>query len=120
MQLVRAGNHRGAQLVAETETVATELEVLFELRDFLAGGLDKVRLGHVDASRFRDPEKLGRGATPAQRCLDGLAKGNELWFPTKGEAIEAARPAYERAQRKAADNAQIRREQNRGAAAFAR
>lgn len=121
MALVRVGNHRGAQLVAETETVATERVVLVELRDnFLAGGLDKMRLGHVDVSRFRDPDKLGHGATPAERCLDGLAQGNELWFPTKTEAIEAARPAFERAHRKAGEAAAIRREQNRAAAAFAR
>lgn len=122
MALVRAGNHRGAQLVAEVDTVAAELEALCEIRDgfLIAGGYEAMRLGHVDASRWRDPDKLGRGSTPAERCLDGLAQGNELWFPTKQEAIEAARPAYERAQRKAESVAQVRRAQNHAAAAFAR
>lgn len=120
MALVRAGNHRGAQLVAETETVATELEVLFELRDFLAGGLDRLRLGHVDCSRWKDADRLGRGATPAERFLDGLAQGNEIYFPTKEEAIEQARPTFERTQAKADETAAIRKAQNAAAGAFAR
>lgn len=119
--LVRSGDHRGAQLVAEVEPIAAELESLFELRDdFLTGGLDKMRLGHVDCSRGKDPDKLGRGATPAERFLDGLAQGNELHFATKQEAIEAAKPAFERAQQKADETAAIRRQQNAASQAFAR
>jgi hypothetical protein len=122
MQLVRDGNHKGAQLVAESDTAATELEMLYGLRDdFLSGGLDKMRLGHVDCSRWRDPDKPGRGATPAERCVDGLIEQeNELWFPTRDQALNAARPIFEKDKAKADENAAVRRAQNAAAQAFAR
>ncbi|WP_139818531.1 hypothetical protein [Mycobacterium celatum] len=122
MQLVRDGNHKGAQLVAGTDAAATELEVLYDLRDdFLSGGFDKMTLGHVDCSRWRDPDKPGRGATPAERCLDGLIEQeNELWFPTRDQALDAARPIFERDKAKADENAAVRRTQNAAAQAFAR
>jgi hypothetical protein len=122
MALVRRGDHHGAQLVAEVDTVAAELEALYELRDgyITPGGYEAMRLGHVDASRWRNPERPGRGDTPAESFLDGLASRNRLWFPTAAEAVEEARPFYEKANRKAAHDAEIRREQNHAAAAFAR
>jgi hypothetical protein len=121
MQLVRAGDHRGAQLVAEVDVAAAELDALYGIRDgyLAAGGYDAMRLGPVDASRWRDPEQPGRGDTPAARFLDGLRRGNTLWFPTKSEALDAAEPAYQRAQRKAERDAQVRRQQNRDATTFA-
>ncbi len=124
MQLVRAGDHKAAQLVAETDTIAAELEALYQLRDghLTPGGLESMRLGHgVDASRWRDgaPHKSGKGDTPAARFLDGLTRGNKLWYPTQAEAVEAARPIWNKLQGQAEAAEQARQSQNRDAAAFA-
>jgi hypothetical protein len=120
MQLVRVGDHRAAQLVAGVDVVAAELDALYSIRDgyLAAGGYEAMRLGPVDASRWRDPEHAGRGNSVADRFLDGLRNGNQLWFPTKTEARAAAQPVYDKLQHQAEQAAKIRRQRNRNAAAF--
>ena len=125
MALVRTGEHKAAQAVAETNSIAAELDALYQLRDgyLVPGGLETMRPGHgVDATRWRDgnPHKAGKGDTPATRYLDGLVRcGNTLWYPTQAEAIDAARPAWLKLQGQHQEAERIRREQNRAAAAFA-
>ena len=121
MTLVRAGDHKGAQFVAEVDVVAAELDAIYSLRDgyVVRGGSDAMRVGSVDASRWRDPERPGRGNSIAEQFLNGLHRGNTLWFPTPAEAVATAQPVYDKLQRKAEQAAQVRRNQNRNAAAFA-
>lgn len=121
MQLVRDGDHKGAQLVAEVDTVAAELDTLYSLRDgyLYRGGYESLRVGPVDASRWKNPDTPGRGTSVAAQFLDGLTRKNTLWFPTQGQAVEAAQPAYRREKAEAEQRERIRREQNARARAFA-
>jgi hypothetical protein len=99
-QLVRTGRHDEARLYADCEIIATELDQLYTLRDLYLtpGGGDAVRVGHFDASRWRNPTKVENhlhGGTLAENYLAGLGAGGALWYPSAEEAVDAAQPLYD-------------------------
>lgn len=112
---VRAGDHKAARLVAELDAVAAELDELYQIRDlFLTpGGPEGMRVGGVDASRWRNPAQPGRGTSLAEGFLDGLHRGNTLWYPTAAQAVEAAQPVHDAQGRKAEHDSEIRAQQGR-------
>jgi hypothetical protein len=104
--LVREGRHDDAQAVAAVDITAAELNELYNLRDqhIVPGGAQALSVGHVNASRWRDPIAAAHysgGATLAEQFLTGLKGGVELWFPTPEEAVEVAQPIYARLQAEA-------------------
>jgi hypothetical protein len=104
--LVRERRVKDAQALAEVDIAAVELDALYNLRDrFLTpGGGQALTVGHVNASRWRDPIAAGHyvsGSTLAEHFASGLRAGIELWYPTPEEAVEVAQPMYAKLQRKA-------------------
>jgi hypothetical protein len=121
--LIRGGRHDDARQVAERDIAGQELHALYEFRDLYLtpGGPAAMRLGTVDASRWRDPEAVDHklhGDSVTARYLAGLRGGGTLWYPTVEEAVEAARPLYDMLTRDAKEAA-ARQRQVGGFAAFA-
>lgn len=124
--LVRARRVADAQRLAEVDTVAAELDELYELRYALVrrGYLAMIVEGsRTDCTRWRDPRPVDHNArgsdSRAQHLLRGLRSGGELWYPSASEARAAAQPIADEARRKADRAAQTRREQESSASAFA-
>src|ERR1700739_43642 len=104
--LVRDRRVKEAQALAEVGIVAAELDALYSLRDrfLVPGGVQALSVGHVNASRWRDPivaEHHASGRTLAEQYISGLRAGVELWSSTPEEAVEVAQPIYAKLQRKA-------------------
>lgn len=94
--LVRAGRHPDAQLLAEVDVAAAELRELWSIRDqYLSDGADTLRVGGWDCSRWRDERPVDHHAgnfAPGltEHLLGGLRVGAELWYPSATEAVDAA------------------------------
>jgi hypothetical protein len=117
--LVRAGRQSDATLLAERDTIAADLKVLFEMRDayLVPGGGKALTVNGVRCDVWKDPDAAGhaRGKTPAERYVAGLAAGCQLWYPSPAEAITAATVI---AEKRSAD-AQRRRQSERGVSSVA-
>lgn len=110
--LVRAGRQQDAQLLAEVDVAAAELVALWDLRDrYLTDGADTLKVGGWDCSRWRDERPVDHHAgnfapSLTGHLLGGLRVGAELWYPSAGEAVEAAeRVLREQAAKERAANA---------------
>lgn len=114
--LVLDGRHDDAQLLAQVDTIAAELDALYTIRDrFLlpsAGRPDQIAVDGINCSRWRDPRPVSRHArgnrSIAESFTDGLRAGGKLWYPTAEQAVQAAQPiaAEEATAREAAARAQ--------------
>jgi hypothetical protein len=113
--LVRSGKTAEAKLFADRAVTGTELHAVFKLRDdyLLPGGIKAARVGHIDATQWRDPTAVDgtTGATVVDRYLSGLRAGGTLWYPTAEEAVAAAQPMFDEWQRQAEAEAAERRSQ---------
>ena len=97
--LIREGKTDDARLLADKELISGELHALYELRDvaLIPGTVRSARAGHVDATRWRNPDVVENhlsGSSITEIYLSGLRAGGRLWFPTKEQALDAAQPLY--------------------------
>ncbi|MGV0991104.1 MAG: hypothetical protein ACOYB7_02515 [Mycobacterium sp.] len=94
--LVKAGRTTDAELLANVDVVAAELNGHYDFRDryLTRGGVQSLAIGGWNASRWRDPvaaQHHVKGSTPTDVYLSGLRSSVPLWYPTPAEAIEVAR-----------------------------
>lgn len=94
--LIRAGRTDEAHAAARYDIDAGELSALYALRGKVTRGAEYGRDGVVCAT-WRDPrpvDEANRGKvppkTPAETFRRGVLAGGVLWFPTPGEAEDAA------------------------------
>jgi hypothetical protein len=117
--LVRAGRQSDAALLAERDTIAADLKVLYEMRDayLVRGGGKALTVNGVRCDVWKDPDAAAhaRGKTPAERFVSGLAAKCQLWFPSPAEAVAAASAIAD----KRAAEAQRRRQSERGVSSVA-
>jgi hypothetical protein len=98
--LVREGRHAEAKLYADRQTVASELNALYGIRDsyLVPGGGRTLKIDVYDCSRWQNPLDISnhvRGNGLAEQFISGLSAGGILYYPTAEVAVEGAQRLWD-------------------------